>query len=205
MKKLAYITLGVLIGVALTVSVGAYAASTGFVGKKITSEVPIILNGKQVADRGAVVDGKTLLPVRTLAGLIGVNVQFSGGKVVLTKSEESPSTTSPGTTTPTPTPTPSTSPAAPLPSPATPTEVDKLKAEIAKLDAQLRQLENQYMEIVRQGFALATESVEHPERENDIRERRQVLDAQSAEIKEQVNSLQQQKAALEAQLQALQQ
>jgi peptidoglycan hydrolase CwlO-like protein len=205
MKKLAYITLGVLIGVALTVSVGAYAASTGFVGKKITSEVPIILNGKQVADRGAVVDGKTLLPVRTLAGLIGVNVQFSGGKVVLTKSEESPSTTSPGTTTPAPTTNPSPVTPSPSPSPATPItgEGDKLKAEIANIDAQLWNLTSQLNNIRNQVAALRAKGI-NSSNPQEIQSQINDLESQGRRLVEQIDSLEQQKAALESQLQALQ-
>lgn len=87
MRRLSYIFLGTLIGIALTAAGGAYAASSGLIGKKITGEVAIVLNGQQVAERGSVAEGTTLLPVRSMAELFGVTTEYKDGKVYLTKEE----------------------------------------------------------------------------------------------------------------------
>ena len=89
MRKLSYIFLGALIGVALTIGGGAFAASTGLVGKKIVSEVPIIFNGQQIAAQGSVADGTTLLPVRSMSELFGATTEYKDGKVYLTKEGDS--------------------------------------------------------------------------------------------------------------------
>ncbi|REK68012.1 MAG: hypothetical protein C6P35_03315 [Cohnella sp.] len=95
MKKISYIALGILIGVAMTVSMGAFAASKGMIGKKITAEVEIRLNGQKVKESGAVADGKTLLPVRPLADLFGASVEFKNGVVYLAKQENTTAPTEP--------------------------------------------------------------------------------------------------------------
>ena len=86
MKRLAYIALGIFIGVSLTISAGAYAASSGLIGKKVTSEVDVNVNGSKIADRGAVVDGRTYLPVRTIANILGASTSYESGEVLLTTS-----------------------------------------------------------------------------------------------------------------------
>lgn len=101
MKKLSYIFLGILIGIVLTASAGAYASTKGLVGKKIASEVPIIFNGEVVTTKGSVADGTTLLPVRAIADLFDAKTEYKGGKVFLTTEQSTSSTVEHPATTPT--------------------------------------------------------------------------------------------------------
>ncbi|RUS47569.1 hypothetical protein [Cohnella sp. AR92] len=89
MKRIPTFLLGAVVGVALTVSASTYAASAGLIGKKITSEVPIVLDGKKLSEKGSVAEGTTLLPVRSLAGAFQAGVEFKDGTVYLTTSSAS--------------------------------------------------------------------------------------------------------------------
>jgi hypothetical protein len=89
MKKFSYILLGFIVGIVFTASAGTYAASIGLIGKKITAEVPIVLNGEKLSEVGSVAEGTTLLPVRSLAGVFEAEVEFKNGTVYLNKNEGS--------------------------------------------------------------------------------------------------------------------
>lgn len=178
MNKLSYIFLGALIGVALTIGGGAFAASTGLVGKKIVSEVPVVFNGKQIADRGSVADGTTLLPVRSMAELFGATTEYKDGKVYLTK-EEGDSDVSGST--------PSDSG-----SQTTKLTAEQIQKQIDGISDSIKGVED--------GIDQAKQYIK------DYPEDAKMTNMQSklTELENKLNSLNQQKADLEAQLQALQ-
>jgi len=85
MRRLFYIFLGALIGIALTAGGGVFAASTGLLGQKITGQVPIIYNGEQLSASGYVAAGTTLLPLRSIASILGIGAEYKDGKVYLSE------------------------------------------------------------------------------------------------------------------------
>jgi hypothetical protein len=88
MKRISYIFLGILIGVMLTASVGAYAATKGFIGKKISAEYEVYLDGETTHNVGIAVDGKSYLPVRWMADTSGMGVDFKENKIYLENKKE---------------------------------------------------------------------------------------------------------------------
>ncbi|WP_028560852.1 hypothetical protein [Paenibacillus pinihumi] len=88
MKKF---VVGVVVGAALTLSVTAAADSLSYVGKKVTSETAVFLDGMPF-DTAAIVDGTSLAPIRRVYETAGYKVTYKDGKVYL----ESPKTASNG-------------------------------------------------------------------------------------------------------------
>ncbi|PIH58292.1 stalk domain-containing protein [Paenibacillus sp. LK1] len=92
MKKIAYIAGGILIGVVLSTAGGAFADTVkSMVGKKVTGEYNIIVNGQTLSDKGAVIDSRANVPARALSEALGADVKVSGKTITIT-SEESSST-----------------------------------------------------------------------------------------------------------------
>jgi hypothetical protein len=83
MKKIPYIFFGIAIGIMLTVSVGAYAATKGYIGKKITAEIPVYVDGQEIPEVAVVVDGKSFLPVRKTAEAADLGLELKDGKIYL--------------------------------------------------------------------------------------------------------------------------
>jgi len=83
MKKLSYIGLGILIGLVLSIGTAAYASElSSLVGKKVGSVWSIELNGSQVSD-AVIIDGRSYAPVRAISEALGLDVDFTDGKVIL--------------------------------------------------------------------------------------------------------------------------
>lgn len=88
MKKVAYIAGGILIGFVLSTSAGAFADSVkSLVGKKVTGEYTVIVDGKKLADKGAVIDGKANVPVRGISEALGADIKVSGKTISVTTSD----------------------------------------------------------------------------------------------------------------------
>ncbi|CAM3887325.1 hypothetical protein COLU111180_12655 [Cohnella lubricantis] len=85
MKKLSYILLGVLLGVAITASAGAYAASSGLIGSKVAGMKEVKLNGKSVG-QAAIINNSSYLPVRAISEAMRLNIDLSGGVIGLNSS-----------------------------------------------------------------------------------------------------------------------
>ncbi|MBJ6364137.1 hypothetical protein ACFOQM_23225 [Paenibacillus sp. GCM10012307] len=79
MKKF---VVGVVVGAALTLSVTAAADSISFVGKKVTSQTEVYLDGK-LFDSAPVIDGTSLAPLRKAYETAGYKVTYKDGKVYL--------------------------------------------------------------------------------------------------------------------------
>lgn len=88
MKKVAYIAGGILIGFVLSTSAGAFADNVkSLVGKKVSGEYAVIVNGEKLADKGAVIDGKANVPVRAISEALGADIKVSGKTINVTTSE----------------------------------------------------------------------------------------------------------------------
>lgn len=88
MKKLAYTVGGILIGFVLASSTGAFADSiSSLIGKKVTGEYTVIVNGEKIADKGAVIDGRANVPVRGISEALGADIKVTGKTIVVTMAE----------------------------------------------------------------------------------------------------------------------
>ncbi|NWL90019.1 copper amine oxidase [Paenibacillus sp. 79R4] len=84
MKKWGYLLSGVVIGAMLMTSGSALAAQVkSLVGQKVTGEYTVIVNGKALSDKGAVIDGKTNAPVRAISDAIGSKLDVDNKKKVI--------------------------------------------------------------------------------------------------------------------------
>lgn len=92
MKKWLSISAAFLLGVVVTLSAGDVSAQVkSLIGKKVTGEYTVIVNGKTLEDKGAVIDGRTNAPVRALSDALGADIQVSGKTINITTSEGSQS------------------------------------------------------------------------------------------------------------------
>ncbi|NUU73813.1 stalk domain-containing protein [Paenibacillus xylanilyticus] len=88
MKKVAYVIGGVLIGFVLSTSAGAFAETVkSMVGKKVTGEYSVIVDGKALSDKGAIIDGKANVPVRAISEALGADIKVSGKTITVTTDE----------------------------------------------------------------------------------------------------------------------
>ncbi|BFH60754.1 stalk domain-containing protein [Paenibacillus azoreducens] len=79
MKKWMYLVIGLVIGVVAATSSSALAAQVkGLVGQKVTDEYTVVVNGKKLSDKGAVINGRTNAPVRALSDALGVDLKVDG-------------------------------------------------------------------------------------------------------------------------------
>ncbi|MCG7383411.1 stalk domain-containing protein [Paenibacillus sp. ACRRY] len=88
MKKVAYIAGGILIGFVLSTSAGAFADSVkSLVGKKVSGEYTVIVDGQKLADKGAIIDGKANVPVRGISEALGADIKVSGKTITVTTTD----------------------------------------------------------------------------------------------------------------------
>lgn len=102
MHKVAYIAGGIIIGVVFSTSAGAFADTVkGMVGKKVTGEYTVVVDGKKLSDKGSVIDGRANVPVRAYSDALGADIKIDGRTIMVTsvKTEDSVNNQSaPGTT-----------------------------------------------------------------------------------------------------------
>lgn len=97
MKKWLYLLSGVVIGAVVATSSSAFAAQVkSLVGQKVTGEYTVVVNGKTLSDKGAVINGRTNAPVRALSDAIGGNLNVDNQKKVISITTEETSVTSSG-------------------------------------------------------------------------------------------------------------
>lgn len=86
-KKWGYLLsglIGLLVGAILMTSGSALAAQVkSLVGLKVTGEYTVIVNNKELSDKGAVIDGKTNAPVRAISDAIGGKLDVDNKKKVI--------------------------------------------------------------------------------------------------------------------------
>ncbi|KGP80078.1 MULTISPECIES: stalk domain-containing protein [unclassified Paenibacillus] len=87
--KVAYIAGGIIIGIVFSTSAGAFADQVkSLVGKKVTGEYNIVVDGKKLSDKGAVIDSKANVPARALSEALGADVSVSGKTITITSNSE---------------------------------------------------------------------------------------------------------------------
>lgn len=88
MRKWSYITAAFLLGVVVTLSSGeAYAQVKSLIGKKVSGEVTVVVDGKTLTEKGAIIDGVTNVPARALSGALGAEINLEGKSVVITSEQ----------------------------------------------------------------------------------------------------------------------
>lgn len=85
MKKWLYIAAAFFLGVVVASSAGTVSAQVkSLIGQKVTGEYTVVVNGKELQDKGAVIYGKTNVPLRSLTEALGVDIQVSGKTINVT-------------------------------------------------------------------------------------------------------------------------
>lgn len=98
--KVAYIAGGIIIGIVFSTSAGAFADTVkSMVGKKVTGEYTIVVDGKKLSDKGAVIDSRANVPARALSEALGADVKVDG-KIITITSQTEESTAGSDTTNP---------------------------------------------------------------------------------------------------------
>lgn len=90
MKKYLYIIGAFLLGVVVASSAGTVSAQVkSMIGQKVTGEYTVFVNGKELIEKGAVIDGKTNVPLRSIADALGVDIQVTGKTINITSTVSS--------------------------------------------------------------------------------------------------------------------
>ncbi|WP_240927431.1 hypothetical protein [Paenibacillus thiaminolyticus] len=72
MKKWTYLVSGIAIGALVATAGSAFADQVkSMIGKKVTAEYTVVVNGKELEDKGAVIEGRTNVPVRGISNALG--------------------------------------------------------------------------------------------------------------------------------------
>lgn len=87
MKKIGYLAIGIVIGSIMSFSVGAAADSISLIGKKISGESDVLVDGKKIGS-AIIVNGSSYAPVRVIGEAAGFDVGFVDKKVVLGTTKE---------------------------------------------------------------------------------------------------------------------
>lgn len=82
MRKIGFLSVGIICGLALGLTASVYASS-GLVGKTIQQEVKVIKDG-QLIGTAIVVDGRSYAPVRAIGEAAGLKVDYSKEQITLT-------------------------------------------------------------------------------------------------------------------------
>ena len=88
MKKYLHVFAGFLAGIIFASAITTYAAANDLIGKKVVSEVKIVFNDSEIEERGAVIEGTSFLPVRTIANLFGIKIDYRNGVVYLESTDQ---------------------------------------------------------------------------------------------------------------------
>ncbi|GIP57918.1 stalk domain-containing protein [Paenibacillus woosongensis] len=89
MKKWMSISAAFLLGVVVTLSAGDVSAQVkSLIGKKVTGEYTVIVNGKTLEDKGAIIESKANVPARAFSEALGADVQVSGKTIYVTTDNE---------------------------------------------------------------------------------------------------------------------
>lgn len=88
MKKWTYLMSGILIGVVVATSGSAAAAQIkSMIGQKVSAELTVVVNGKELPSKGAVINGTTNAPVRALVDAVGGSLTLEGNTISITTNE----------------------------------------------------------------------------------------------------------------------
>lgn len=88
MKKMVSISVAFLLGVVVTLSAGDVSAQVkSLIGKKVTGEYEMVVNGKTLSEKGAIIDGRANVPARAFSEALGADVQVSGKTIYVTSND----------------------------------------------------------------------------------------------------------------------
>ncbi|MFL1672211.1 copper amine oxidase [Paenibacillus dendritiformis] len=95
MKKWTYLISGIVIGAIVATAGNAFANEVkSMIGKKVTGEYEVVVNGKALQDKGAVIEGRTNVPVRGITQALGADFKVEGRKIIVT-TDDTDQTTAP--------------------------------------------------------------------------------------------------------------
>ncbi|GGH17407.1 copper amine oxidase [Paenibacillus segetis] len=93
MKKFAYMAGAFILGIVAASSAGTVSAQVkSLIGQKVTGEYTVFVDGKELSDKGAVINGKTNAPVRALSEALGVDLKVEGKVIRIATSNTSGAT-----------------------------------------------------------------------------------------------------------------
>ena len=96
MKKRWYLVCGIVIGVVAATAGSAFADQVkSLIGKKVTGEYVVVVDGKTLLDKGAIIDGKANAPVREISEALGADVKVEGKKIIVTTDSSVSNSTEP--------------------------------------------------------------------------------------------------------------
>lgn len=87
------------IGIFIAFVLGVFIATVGedvsaqvksLIGKKVTGEYTVVVNGKTLSDKGAVIEGRTNVPVRALSEAIGADIKVDNKTISVMTEEKEP-------------------------------------------------------------------------------------------------------------------
>lgn len=88
MKKWMSISAAFLLGVVVTLSAGDVSAKVkSLIGQKVTGEYEMVVNGKTLSEKGAIIDGRANVPARAFSEALGADVQVSGKTIYVTSND----------------------------------------------------------------------------------------------------------------------
>jgi hypothetical protein len=80
--------IGFIVGAIVASSTTAFADDIkSLIGKQVEGEVPVIVDGKEIAKSAVIIDGSSYAPVRAIGEALGRNVGFKDSKVIVEKTE----------------------------------------------------------------------------------------------------------------------
>lgn len=91
MKKLGYVSIGIIVGLLMSLAVGVYGEELSLVGNKVGSEWTLTIDGEEVGVV-PIIKGRSYAPVRLIAESAGFDVEFEEGEVYLITKPEIEST-----------------------------------------------------------------------------------------------------------------
>lgn len=84
MKKWFHVLFGLVLGIALTISVTAAAEEIkGMVGKKVDDQTVVVLDGKELQVPVIIIEGSSYGPIRAIGEAVNRKVDWKEGKVFL--------------------------------------------------------------------------------------------------------------------------
>jgi hypothetical protein len=85
MKKWASLFGAFILGIIVASSAGtAMAKVQSLVGQKVTGELTVVVNGRELSDKGAVINGRTNVPVRAIVDALNADLKLEGEKIDIT-------------------------------------------------------------------------------------------------------------------------
>lgn len=87
-KKWIGLTTAFLVGVFVAASSEDVSAQViSMIGKKVTGEYTVVVNGKTLPDKGSIIDGRANVPVRALSESLGADIKVEGKTITVTAEE----------------------------------------------------------------------------------------------------------------------